>query len=44
MSKRVGDLKLIDAEIDANKLKATDVADAIKETQYKAINITVPKS
>ena len=44
VSKRVGDLKLIDAEIDANKLKATDVADAIRETQYKAINITIPKS
>jgi len=44
VSKRVGDLKLIDAEIDANRLEATAVADAIKETQYKAINITIPKS
>ena len=44
MSKRVGDLKLIDAEIDVNRLEATAVADAIKETQYKAINITIPKS
>ena len=44
VSKRVGDLKLIDAEIDANRIEATVVADAIKETQYKAINITIPKS
>ena len=44
VSKRVGDLKLLDAEIGANRLNATDVADAIKETNYQAINITIPKS
>jgi len=44
VSKRVGDLKLLDAEIGANRLDATAVADAIKETNYQAINITIPKS
>lgn len=44
VSKRVGDLKLIDAEVEANRLDRDSVSTAIKETQYKAINITIPKS
>jgi len=44
VSKRVGDLKLIDAEISANRLDSVLVSEAIKETNYQAINITIPKS
>jgi len=44
VSKRVGDLKLIDAEIGANRLDSKLVSEAIKETNYQAINITIPKS
>ncbi len=44
VTKRVGDLKLIDAEIGANRLDSKLVSEAIKETNYQAINITIPKS
>jgi hypothetical protein len=44
VTKRVGDLKLIDAEIGANRLDSSLVSDAIKATNYESINITIPKS